>query len=74
MNESDIKLYTETTTYRKYYTVSKGDTLSGIAARNNTTYMKIYELNKSLIDNENRKRGVATNKMWIYPGQRLLLP
>lgn len=74
MNESDIKLYTETTTYRKYYTVSKGDTLSGIAARNNTTYMKIYELNKSLIDNENRKRGVATSKMWIYSGQRLLLP
>ena len=74
MNESDIKLYTETTTYRKYYTVSKGDTLSGIAAKNNTTYMKIYELNKSLIDNENRKRGVATSKMWIYPGQRLLLP
>jgi len=36
--------------------------------------MKIYELNKSLIDNENRKRGVATSKMWIYPGQRLLLP
>ena len=27
-----------------------------------------------LIDNENKKRGVATSKMWVYPGQKLLLP
>ena len=29
---------------------------------------------KTLIDNENKKRGVATSKMWVYPGQKLLLP
>lgn len=68
----DLKAITSSN--NKYYTVVKGDTLSGIASRHNTTYKKLYELNKTLIDNENKKRGVATSKMWVYPGQKLLLP
>lgn len=68
----DLKAITNSN--NKYYTVVKGDTLSGIAARYNTTYMKLYELNKTLIDNENKKRGIDVNKMWLYPGQKLLLP
>lgn len=73
MNENDIRLYT-TQSNNKYYTVAKGDTLSSIASKYKTTYKKLYELNKALIDKENRKRGVATSKMWVYPGQKLLLP
>lgn len=42
-----------------YYTVKKGDTLSGIAKKHNTTTKKIAELNK--IPNPNR----------IYAGQKL---
>lgn len=61
-------------TKNKYYTVVKGDTLSVVASRHKITYYKLYELNKTLIDKENIKRGVATSKMWIYPGQKLLLP
>jgi len=29
--------------------------------------------NQELIDSENKKRGVSISKMWIYPGQKILL-
>ena len=35
--------------------------------------MEIYNQNKILIDNENIKRGIDTEKMWIYPGQELII-
>lgn len=57
----------------KYHVVKKGENLSKIAKKYKTTYMKIYNDNKSLIDNENKKRGVSTSKMWIYPGQKLVI-
>ena len=53
-NPSDIK-----------YTVKKGDTLISIAAKYNTTWQKIYELNKDVIGN---------NPNLIYPGQVLIIP
>lgn len=53
------------------YIVKKGDTLSSVANLYNINYMDLYELNKELIDNENIKRGIDKNKMWIYPGQEL---
>ena len=31
------------------------------------------ELNKTLIDKENKKRGVAISKMWVYPNQKLII-
>ena len=49
-----------------------------IAKKLNSSIRPIYyqfknslELNKELIDNENIKRGIDKNKMWIYPGQEL---
>ena len=35
------------------------------------SYKDLYAKNKSLIDSENKKRGVATSKMWVYPNQVL---
>lgn len=46
MDESSIKAYTENTVT---YTVKKGDNLSKIAQKYNTTWQKIYEDNKSVI-------------------------
>ena len=71
VKEENLQL--QTSVNNKYYVVKKNDTLSSIASKYNTTYKKLYELNKVLIDNENNKRGISTNKMWIYPGQKILL-
>ncbi len=43
------------------YTVQKGDTLSGIASKYNTTYQRLAEINN--IDNPNL----------IYPGQKIII-
>ena len=48
----------------KTYTVKKGDTLSGIAAKYGTTWQKLYEKNKSVI---------GSNPNLIYPGQVLTI-
>lgn len=50
---------TTSTGTKKYYTVKKGDTLSKIAARNNTTVSKICKLN-----------GISAKKV-LRPGMRL---
>lgn len=57
----------------KYHIVKKGENLSKIAKKYKTTYIKIYNANKTLIDKENKKRGVNTSKMWVYPGQKLVI-
>lgn len=49
----------------KTYTVRAGDNLSSIAARFNTTWQKLYELNKGVI---------GPNPNFIKPGQVLQLP
>jgi len=66
-------LFLSTNSNNEYYIVKKNDTLSSIASKYKTTYKKLYELNKELIDSENKKRGVSISKMWIYPGQKILL-
>ena len=56
------------------YVVKKGDTLSKIAKKYNTTWNKIYNDNKSLIDKEAKKRGVKSNYYnHIYAGQKLII-
>lgn len=51
-----------TTSAEAIYTVVKGDTLSGIAAKYGTTYQKLAELN-----------GIS-NPNLIYPGQEIKIP
>lgn len=68
---NDIKVYELEKNNDIKYIVKKGDTLSSVANLYNINYMDLYELNKELIDNENIKRGIDKNKMWIYPGQEL---
>lgn len=53
------------------YKVCSNDTLSKISNKFRLSLEKIYQLNKSLIDNENKRRNIPVNKMWIYPGQIL---
>ena len=47
-----------------YYIVKKGDNLSKIAKKFNTTWINIYNKNKNIIGN---------NPNLIYPGQKLIL-
>ena len=55
-----------------YYVVKKGDTLSGIAKKYKTTWKKIYNVNKSLIDSEAKKRGIKKNFYnYLYAGEKL---
>lgn len=57
------------------YTVKSGDSLYKIAQKYpKNTINDIYQANKSLIDSENRRRGVAVSKKWVYPGQKLTIP
>lgn len=53
------------------YVVKKGDTLTSIAKKYNKNFREIYNLNKDKIDEENKKRGIPINNLWIYPGQKL---
>lgn len=57
-----IKISTNIEINPSTYVVKKGDTLSSIANKYNTTWQKIYEKNKSIIGNNPNK---------IYPGQVL---
>lgn len=58
---ADTKPVAETKKKEQVYVVQKGDTLSGIAARYNTTYTKIAADNK------------ISNPNLIYPGQKLVI-
>ena len=56
------------------YTVVSGDNLSKIAAKFKTTWKKLYELNKEMIDRDAKAHGVKSNfQDYIYPGQVLKL-
>ena len=65
--------YSSSSSNTKTYTVVSGDNLTKIAKKYNMTANELYNLNKSLIDNENKKRGVAISKKWLYPGQVLVI-
>lgn len=58
------------------YTVKKGDTLIRIARRKNTTWQKIYNKNKAVIEKTARKHGKANSDHghWIWPGTKLTIP
>ncbi len=59
---------------KKIYIVKKGDTLSSIAKKMNTTYLKIYQDNKEVIDNTAKRHGVKSNFMnYLYIGEKLFL-
>lgn len=56
----------------EYYVVKRGDTLSSIAKKYKTTWKKIYNLNKTLIDKEAKKRGIKKNFYnYLYVGEKL---
>ena len=56
------------------YTVVSGDNLSKIAAKFKTTWKKLYDLNKEMIDRDAKAHGVKSNfQDYIYPGQVLKL-
>lgn len=58
------------------YTVKKGDTLIGIARSKNTTWQKLYNKNKAVIEKTARKHGKANSDHghWIWPGTKLVIP
>lgn len=58
------------------YTVRKGDTLIHIARKKNTTWQKIYNKNKAIIEKTARKHGMANSDHghWIWPGTKLIIP
>ena len=56
------------------YKVVAGDNLSTIAAKFNTTWQKLYALNKDLIIKDAKSHGVKDHfENYIYPGQVLKL-
>ena len=65
----------------KTYTVKQGDTLWAIAQRpehygNGAQYKKIYEANKTIIEETAKKHGKSSSNggHWIYPGQVFTIP
>ena len=58
------------------YTIQPGDTLSGIGARFNVPWESIYQQNEAVIEQTAQQRsGHSSNGgMWIYPGERLVIP
>lgn len=56
----------------EYYVVQKGDNLTKIARKYGTTWQKIYQMNKDLIDTQAKAHGIKSNFYnWIYPNQKL---
>lgn len=61
------------------YTVKSGDCLWNIAKKfynNGNSWMKIYNANKTVIENTAKKYGrkSSSNGHWIYPGTKLTIP
>ena len=61
-------------TPKKTYKVVSGDNLSKISKKYGVSVNALYNANKTLIDSENKKRGVAVSKKWVYPNQILTIP
>ena len=63
----------------KTHTVKKGDCLWNIAKKyydSGTKWKKIYEANKTVIEETAKKRGKksSSNGHWIFPGTELIIP
>jgi nucleoid-associated protein YgaU len=70
---------TNKTATTQTHTVKDGDTLSAIAKKfygDATLYTKIFEANKTGLDNEAKKHGKqsSSNGHWIYPNYVLTIP
>lgn len=68
-----------TATTQGTYTIKKGDTLWGIAAKkldDGNKWPKIYSLNKAAIEAAAKKHGFKSSSKghWIWPGTKLKLP
>lgn len=66
-------------TKKKTYTVKKGDCLWNISKKflgKGSSWKKIYNLNKSVIEKAAKKHGKksSSNGHWIYPGTKLAIP
>lgn len=61
-------------TPKKTYKVVSGDSLTKISKKYGVSVNDLYNENKTLIDKENKKRGVDVSKKWVYPGQILTMP
>lgn len=61
-------------TPKKTYKVVSGDNLSKISKKYGVSVNALYNANKSIIDGENKKRGVNVSKKWVYPNQILTIP
>jgi hypothetical protein len=70
---------TNKTSNTQTYTIKSGDTLWAIAKKyygNGSLYTKIFNANKTGLDNEAKKHGKqsSSNGNWIYPGYKLTIP
>lgn len=61
-------------TPKKTYKVVSGDNLTKISKKYGVSVNALYNANKTLIDSENKKRGVDVSKKWVYPDQILTIP
>lgn len=77
--KAEVKPVVKPATKGKEYVVKKGDCLWNIAKKEygtGTLWKKIFNANKTLIDNTARKYGKkdSCNGHWIYPGTKLTIP
>lgn len=71
---NEILKENQTSIKDKYYIVVSGDNLSKIAKKFGTTWNKIYQNNKTLIDNDAKRHGINSNFYnHIYVGQKLII-
>lgn len=58
------------------YTVKSGDTLYRIAGKKGTTWQKLYDKNKVVIEKAAKKHGKTSSDHghWIWPGTKLTIP
>ncbi len=58
------------------YTVKSGDTLYRIAKKKGTTWQKLYNKNKAVIEKAAKKHGKKSSDHghWIWPGTKLTIP
>ena len=71
---SNTSTTTSNTNSKIKYKVVKGDNLSKIAKKHNTTWNKIYNDNKELIDSQAKKHGIKSHyENYLYPGQVLII-
>ena len=59
------------------YKIQTGDTLWGLARKklgNGTRWPEIYNLNKTVLDDEAKRRGMSPGSRWIFTGTVIKIP